>query len=45
MRTIKDELVNNVLEDQKDAIAVGDFTVLDELLHHVPDEILINSLK
>jgi hypothetical protein len=45
MKTEKDKIIDKIIEEQKDCIAVGDFTVLDELLHHVPDEILIASLS
>lgn len=40
----KQVLVDAVIEDLKKGFAVGDYTVLDELLGFVPTENLIESL-
>lgn len=38
------ELVDAVIEDLKQSFAIGDYTVLDELLHFIPTKNLIQAL-
>jgi hypothetical protein len=45
MKTEKDKLIDTVIDHLKDDFAVGNFTVLEEILQHVPDEILEGSLS
>ena len=40
----KEKLVDRVIEQLKEDLEIGDYTVLDEILHNVSDEVLINSL-
>lgn len=40
----KQQLIDAVIEDLKKGFAVGDYTVLDELLHFIPKKKLIHSL-
>jgi hypothetical protein len=40
----KQKLVDDVIEDLKESLASGDFTVLDELLKFIPSKNLIQAL-
>lgn len=44
MEDLKQELVDAVIESLKKDIANGDLTVLDELLHFIPNKNLVQSL-
>ncbi len=43
-KTTKQNLVDAVIEDLKKGFAAGDYTVLDELLHFIPNDDLIHAL-
>lgn len=43
-KVTKQQLVDAVIEDLKEGFAVGDYTVLDELLHFIPTHNLIQAL-
>ena len=40
----KQELVDAVIDDLKKSFELGDYTVLDELLHFIPRKNLIQAL-
>lgn len=40
----REQLVDAVIEDLKQSFAIGDYTVLDELLHFIPTKNLIQAL-
>lgn len=41
---MKDKLVDAVIEQMKSDIDIGDWAAIDELLHYVPNDILIGYL-
>ena len=45
VEVVEQELIDEVIEEIKKDISIGDYTVLDELLHFIPRQNLVQSLS